>query len=57
MVTKMDRAALEQLDLSQDYLPEEIRLEYELANIILRRYRFIFHPVRNSIWKRENDWL
>ena len=24
-------AALEQLDLSQDYLPEEIRLEYELA--------------------------
>ena len=31
MVTKMVRAALEQLDLSQDYLPEEIRLEYELA--------------------------
>ena len=29
MVTKMVRAALEQLDLSQDYLPEEIRLEYE----------------------------
>ena len=27
----MVRAALEQLDLSQDYLPEEIRLEYELA--------------------------
>lgn len=31
MVTKMVKAALEQLDLSQDYLPEEIRLEYELA--------------------------
>ena len=31
MVTKMVKAALEQLDLTQDYLPEEIRLEYELA--------------------------
>lgn len=31
MVTKMVKVALEQLDLTQDYLPEEIRLEYELA--------------------------
>ena len=56
MVTKMVRAALEQLDLSQDYLPEEIRLEYELAEYNFAAVQIHFHPVRNSIWKRENDW-
>lgn len=31
MVTKMVKSALEQMDLSMDYLPEEIRMECELA--------------------------
>lgn len=56
MVTKMVRAALEQLDLSQDYLPEEIRLEYELAEYNFAAVQIHFPSVRNSIWKRENDW-
>lgn len=42
MVTKMMKEALEQIDLSQDYLPEEIRLEQKLAeyNYAIRQIHF-----------------
>ncbi len=39
-VTKMVREALEQLDLSRDYLPEEIRLREQLAE-----YNFAVHQI------------
>lgn len=42
MVTKMVREVLENLDLSRDYLPEEIRLKEELAeyNFAVRQIHF-----------------